>query len=441
MKNPLLSSSRCRTAARSWLLATGLLAAASVTAQNFVRNPDFEEPLGPDNWTVVYAPVFGGGNNQPTNSGPFDFLFAGRSTHAHKDARPGTWDGEDRTGTNYWSKFGGHFAPNHNWMMHAYFKQIVKGLTPGASYRISAWMAFFTSNDGYLDKCKVYLEALGGPTRTSSKTTPFPSANVTNINNNPAGWWRYAVTNTASNVGEIEVRLHFNKFGTTGSWEWRNFNAFYDHVAVMPLSQSPPPPDDLAITVTNQTARIPHRTVTNGIVTITWTTVTNQIAIFTWRTALYNTYDIELTSDFVSWSKFATDLWAMGPTTTYTAPLVGSAIGPRVFRIVPHNYVTPSPSEFLPPYKIVSLTRSNEDLTLSWESVMNNSYRIQYTSDLFDPASWAFVKWSPKLDTNLYATGVTYTFKTNLVRLFSFDPAFDPNVPLFFRIFSGSYQP
>jgi hypothetical protein len=326
-------------------------------------------------------------------------------------------------------------------MMHAYFKQIVKGLTPGASYSISAWMAFFSGNDGYVDKCNIFLEALGGPTRTLSKTTPYPSANVTNINNNPAGWWRYAVTNTASSAGEIEVRLHFNKFGVTSYWEWRNFNAFYDHVAVMPLSQSLPPPDDLAITITNQPALIPHRTVTNGIVTITWTTVTNQVAIFTWRTVMYNTYDIEVTSDFVSWSKFATDLWATGPTSTYTAALPVGAIGPQVFRIVPHNYVAPSPSAFLPPYKFVSLTRSNLDLTLSWESVMNNSYRIQYTRDLYNPASWAFVPWSPKLDTNLYATGATYTFKTNLAYLFSFDPAFDPATPLFFRISSRGYQP
>jgi hypothetical protein len=417
MKNKSPLSSHRRFTARAWFLGIALLAAASVTAQNYVKNPDFEEPLGPDNWTVVYAPVFGGGNNQPTSSGPFDFLVAGRTVIAHKDVAPGTWDGEDHTGTNYWNKFGGHFAPNHNWMMHAYFKQIVKGLTPGAKYAISAWMGFFSNNNDYLNRCNIFLEALGGPTRTSSKTTPYPSANVTNVQNNPGGWWRYAVTNTASGVGEIEVRLHFNKFGVTSSWEWRNFNAFYDHVAVMPLSQPTPPPDGLVITVANQTI------------------------VFTWKTVMYNTYDIEVTSDFVSWSKFASGLRATGPTLTYTAPCAAGAISPQVFRIAPHNYVAPSPSEFLPPYKIVSLTRSNQDLMLSWESVMNNSYRIQYTRDLSDPASWAFVKWGPKLDTNLYAAGVTYTFKTNLASLFSFDPAFDPAAPLFFRISSRGYQP
>ncbi len=333
MKKELLLFSKCQTVARAWLLGIGLLAVVSATAQNFVKNPDFEEPLGPDNWTVVYTNTFGGGANQPTNCGPFDFLVAGRTTIAHKDMNPGTWDGEDGTGTNYWSKFGGHFAPNHNWLMHAYFKQVVKGLQPGGYYKISAWMGFFGGNDAFLGKCNIYLEALG---LLGSKTTPYPAANVLNVQNNAAGWQCYAVTNRATSAGEIEVRLHFNKFGTEAYWEWRNFNAFYDHVAVVPAGQS----------------------------------------------------------------------------------------------------------EYAPLYRIVSCVRSNQDLTLTWESVMNNSYRIQYARDLSAPvASWPFVEWSPKVDTNLYATGSIYTFKTNLTCMFSFDPAFDPTAPLFFRITSRGYQP
>jgi hypothetical protein len=241
---------------------------------------------------------------------------------------PGTWDGDP----NYWSKFGGHFAPNHTWMMHGYFKQVVKGLTPGGYYTISAWMAFFSGNDNYLDKCNIYLEALG---LQGSKTTPYPSANVTNVNNNPAGWFRYAVTNRATSAGELEVRLHFNKFGTTSTWEYRNFNAFYDHVAVVPVGQS----------------------------------------------------------------------------------------------------------EYAPPYSILSCVRSNLDLTLTWESVMNNRYRIQYSRNLSDPGSWSWVNWGPKVDTNLYATGATYTFKTNLACMFAFDPSFDPAAPVFFRLYQRGYEP
>jgi len=218
-------------------------------------------------------------------------------------------------------------------MMHGYFKQVVKGLTPGNYYTISAWMGFFGGNDAYLAKCNIYLEALG---LMGSKTTPYPSANVTNVQNNPGGWWRYAVTNRATSAGEIEVRLHFNKFGTTSTWEYRNFNAFYDHVAVVPQGQS----------------------------------------------------------------------------------------------------------EYLPDYTILSCTRSNLDLTLSWQSVMNQRYRIAYSRDLALPlASWSWVKWSPKLDTNLYATGATYTFQTNLACLFAYDPSFNPAAPLFFRIRQWGYEP
>ncbi len=218
-------------------------------------------------------------------------------------------------------------------MMHGYFKQVVKGLTPGGYYTISAWMGFFGGNDTFLSKCNIYLEALG---LLGSKTTPYPAANVLDVQNHPENWLRYAVTNRATAAGEIEVRLHFNKFGTTSTWEYRNFNAFYDHVAVVPLGQS----------------------------------------------------------------------------------------------------------EYQPPYQIVSCTRSNLDLTLTWQSVMNNRYRILYSSDPSLPlASWSWVKWSPKLDTNLYATGATYTFQTNLGCLLAYDPSFDPAAPLFFRIYQRGYEP
>jgi len=413
MKKKLLLLSPCRTAARALLLGVGLLAAASVTAQNFVKNPDFEDPLGPDNWTVVYTNTFGGGANQPTNCGPFDFLFAGRSTIAHKDMNPGTWDGEDRTGTNYWSKFGGHFAPNHTWMMHAYFKQVVKGLTPGGYYTVSAWMGFFGGNDSYLNKCNIYLEAVG---LLGSKTTPYPTANVLDVQNHPENWLRYTVTNRATSAGEIEVRLHFNKFGTTSTWEYRNFNAFYDHVAVEPVAPATPPTLDLVVSVTNLTAT------------------------FKWNTLAYSTYDLEISTDYGPWSRLATGLRATGPTLTYIAQLP-TAPRSMLSRVIPHTYVPSNLPEFLPVYRTVSIARSNRDIALTWESVPNNRYRLQVSQNLQNPASWSWVTWSPKLDTNLYATGTFLTFKTNLDCLFASDPSVDLTKPLFFRVFSRSYEP
>jgi len=232
-------------------LALGLTLFATVlaSAQNFVKNPDFEEPLGTNpsnNWTVVYD-----------NCDPWDFLIADRSTMAHKDIIPGTWDGDPAyTGSNYWSRLGGHFAPNYcNAMPHAYFRQVITGLPPLSSYECSAWMIQMTRNERWLDLAQVYMEVLGGAAGNVSRKTPYVTANA---NNNPQGWQRYVVTNTASTSGKIEIRLHYKVIATTAQiWEYRNMNAFYDHVAVVPLGgqAEPTPPYKFdSLTVENQTA-------------------------------------------------------------------------------------------------------------------------------------------------------------------------------------------
>jgi hypothetical protein len=336
MKIKLLLSSRCRNVAAGLLLDLILLAAGSAQAQNFVKNPDFEEPLGPDNWTIVYTNVTDGSvplANRPTNCGPNDFMIAGRTTMAHKDmAKPDSaaWDG---TGTNYWSKFGGHFAPNHTWLMHAYFKQVLTNLTPFAQYQVSAWMAQMTKNDAFLDRAQVYMEVLGGAAGNVARKTPYVTANC---HNNPAGWQIYSVTNSASSSGRLEIRLHFNKNQVIAeTWEYRNLNAFYDHVSVIPAGQT----------------------------------------------------------------------------------------------------------GYLPSYKILSFGRTNQDISLQWQTVMNNRYRLQASTNPADPLAWTWVERSPYLDTNFFATGTSFTFKTNLTSLFSYAPAFDPIAPLFFRIHSTSFQP
>ncbi len=319
MKTRFASVFCCPAATRAVLFGITLLVAASACAQNFVKNPDFEQPLGPDNWTVVYL-----------NSGPFDFLVAGRTTMAHKDMVPGAWDGNPY----YWSKLGGHFAPNYcNGLPEAYFKQVVTGLTPGASYACSVWMVQNTRNDNYLARSQVWMEAWGGPNLATLQRTAYATDNA---NNNPGGWRMYAVTNTASQNGEIEIRLRYKFIQTIAqTWEYRNINAHYDHVAVVPAGQS----------------------------------------------------------------------------------------------------------GYAPPFSILSFDRSHQDIRLKWETVMNNKYRLQVSSDLSNPASWSFVQWNPKVDTNIHATGTSHTFQTNLLSLFSYDPSFDPDAPLFFRIYSEPYVP
>jgi hypothetical protein len=217
----------CQVASLGLLLGLALPTAGAAASPNFVRNPSFEQPLAPDNWTVVYD-----------NCDPCDFLIAGRSTMAHKDVVPGTWDADPPGSTNYLSRQGGHFAPNYcNGLMHGYFRQVLTNLRPGIQYTCSAWMVQYTRNDNYLDRSQVWMEVLGGPNRSVSRQTQYV---LENANNNPAGWRQYTVTNTASQNGELELRLHYAFIRTIAQiWEYRNINAYYDDVEVPAVNQPP----------------------------------------------------------------------------------------------------------------------------------------------------------------------------------------------------------
>lgn len=339
MKSKLLLFSPCRFAAQAWLLGFALLAGAPAGAQNFVKNPDFEEPLGPDNWTIVFTGVVNPTTARwPATCTRSDFFIAGRTRLAHKDTVPGTWDGDDGTGTNYWSKFGLHFCGAHDWLMHAYASQVVTGLTPGMQYAVSAWITQFDPN-ATVSKVQVYMETLGGLSGTLSKQTPYV---VTTVLGSPEAWTRYEVINTASTNGEIEIRLHYNKNGATAAEKWRNLDAFFDHVSLMPVG----------------------------------------------------------------------------------------------------------PSNDMPPYKILALEHTGQDIALTWESVMNNRYRIEASQDVSDPNSWVMLERELNVDPKLFATSTNFSFKTNLSSLFYYDPPgvkvpvyFDPGAPLSFRILSEPFVP
>jgi hypothetical protein len=340
-------SSPWRIAAPALLVGLVWLTWGSAAAQNFLKNGDFEQELGPDNWTIVYtAVIFPTTASWPKTCGPHDFEVQGRTRLANKDKDPGTWDGDGGGGPHYWNKYGGHFRAGHDWLMHAYFKQVVTGLQPGSNYVVSCWM---TQYEGPTYKAQLFLEAIGGPSGTTSVLYPPASylsqygpgdSDLGYLTNsafqNPTNWVYCVVTNKASNLGKLEVRLHYNKRGSTSGEKWRNMDAFYDHAAVMLDGAQPPPPS----------------------------------------------------------------------------------------------------------FRILSLAESNQDLTFQWETVMNNSYRIQVSSDLSDPNSWGtFLGPYPWQDPDFLATGTNFTFTTNLVANRFGNPNYDLGVPLFFRIFSQSYDP
>lgn len=287
------SRRRRLSAARAAALA--LLLCAPALAQNYVKNPDFEQPLGSNNWTVEYE--FGG---------PSDFSIHDRTTIAHKDKVPGTWDGAP----NYLDVYGAEFQPYHDGWMRAYFKQTVGGLKPGSNYVVSCWMTQFEAL--YTNKVKVYLETVGGPLGTVTNASPYV---YKACNNNPSAWTMYSVTNRASNSGQIEVRLRFSK-ETWTTLAWHYIRAYYDHVAVMLPGETPPPFKIASFAVTNQTA-----------MAVTWETVMN------------NTYDLEASSNLGSWSKFHTDLLATGTSLTFSTNAAVALGVPQFFRVLSHNYV------------------------------------------------------------------------------------------------------
>jgi hypothetical protein len=303
MKNASLFCAAGQRAAQGLLLALVWLAVASAGAQNFVRNPDWAQPLGPDNWTVKFVGA----------SSAADFWIQGRTTLAHRDKVYGTWDGASNfdpffpTGPCY---FGGHFRPYTGGLCHAYFDQVVTGLTPGASYVVSAWMAQFQSD--YLSKAQVYLSTLGGASGTVSNGTAYATGYVYNND----GWAKYSVTSTASASGQIEVQLHYNKIGYTSGNVWLNMDGFYDHISLMPQVATPlPAPRILSLTVSNQTAA------------------------FKWSTIMNNTYDIQVSANLASWSSFKTNLFATGTNLTYTGALTGAPGVPQFFRIASYSWV------------------------------------------------------------------------------------------------------
>ncbi len=102
-RNCLISRSLLAAGALVFSLTT--LPGASTGAQNLLKNGDFEQPLGPANWTVGYL-----------CGGPDDFEIKGRSRGGSRSVVTG---------------YGGYLRSLSLTTPHAYFTQTVKNLTPG----------------------------------------------------------------------------------------------------------------------------------------------------------------------------------------------------------------------------------------------------------------------------------------------------------------------
>jgi hypothetical protein len=272
MKSNFLSSCRSRVAPWGLLLGCAVLCADSVRAANPVINGTFDNPLGFGTapWSIVYV-----------RGGPDDFAIKDRTTAAR------------RGGTGY----GAAFKPYHDSKMHAYFKQTVPGLTPGGSYAVTTWMnnPVTPKPDGFYVSFSMYLETVGG---LGSVTSAAPTNE---------GYQAYIVTNTATANGEIDIRLHFDKFNFTLD-KWYYMDVWFDDVSMALVSSPLPSYKILSLSLANQTA------------TIQWETVSNQV------------YRIEATSDLSTsnWTTFQDNLLATGTNLTFTTNVM---VSPQYFRI------------------------------------------------------------------------------------------------------------
>jgi hypothetical protein len=291
MKNALPFS---RPGPLAALLSLALAAGGIASAQNSIKNPDFEQPLGVANWTVVY----------PNNSSEADWYIHGRSTLAHRDKVYGTWDG------NY---FGAHLRPYSDGLEEAYFTQIVTNLLPGSNYLVSCWSSHFQSDAIAPNPVKVraWIESVGGNGTVASGDV----SGYCYLNN---GWLKYNADNTADANGQIEVHLRVKKTGFTSAQKWISaIEVFFDHAAVMPAwNPLPAPFSILSVGLTNQA------------VTLKWETVMN------------NTYRVDISSDLENWSTLKDNLGALGTNMTFTTNLFAfDPTVPQFFRVLCKPYV------------------------------------------------------------------------------------------------------
>jgi len=211
------------------LLAAGIILGGSASAQNLLKNGNFEQRLGPTNWTVMYL-----------HGGAGDFEIKNRIRAASM------YPQESMT-----KFFGGCFRPLTLKLAHAYFTQTVTNLTPGHVYQFSGnmWEDWWKApDDAVRDKFLVYLEVIGGQgtplpdgrfsliaTNDLTLSDGTPDANIDAPYTYPTSVWRpFYAQQTPDTNRQIEVRLHYNKVGFAIYDKTWTSAAYFDDISLTP---------------------------------------------------------------------------------------------------------------------------------------------------------------------------------------------------------------
>jgi hypothetical protein len=228
MKRSLLLSAH-KLAFRWILLCLPVFLCALAGAQNLLKNGDFEQRLGPTNWTVLHL-----------LGGPDDFEIKNRIRGASMYAQG--------SATKF---FGGCFRPLTVKLAHACLTQTVTNLTPGHVYQFVGNMQedwWKSPDDALRDKMLVYMEVIGGQGNPlpDGRFSLIATNNFTDSNGNPdtnidapytyaTGIWRpFYTQQTPDANGKIEVRIHYNKVGFAIYDKTWTSAAYFDDISLTP---------------------------------------------------------------------------------------------------------------------------------------------------------------------------------------------------------------
>jgi hypothetical protein len=234
-----------QSAVQALVLGLGLCWCGSVSAQNLVKNPGFESPIG----TNAYG-NFQGGANFPlgTTTGGEVYDPSWKATWnwmvAYSWGGPADFELKERCSTAHSGDWSARFRPAHDKLAHAYYTQTITNLQVGHSYAVSGWMMedrWKGVTDPLRDEMLVYLEAVGGQ-GTPTADGRFAVLAVATVQSNldapytypSTTWLQFTNRQIPAADGTIEIRLHHNKRGWVLADKLERMGAYFDDISLTP---------------------------------------------------------------------------------------------------------------------------------------------------------------------------------------------------------------